>query len=77
MYDRFIKDALSGDADSDAAVAAVVDDVDQSPTIDLDLMASDETLECDEDARSVQSLQVSHVPHRRRRWGGRARAPPP
>jgi len=51
---------LSDDVDSEvaAAGAAVVDEVEHSPSIDLELMAADETLEADEDVRSVQSLHA-------------------
>ena len=51
---------MSGDVDSEAAGTAVDDDEDvHTPSIDLELMAADETLEGDEDGRSVQSLPAN------------------
>jgi len=51
-FDQLIQETLSGDVDSEAAVA---DDVEHSPSIDLELMAADETLEGDDDGQSVHS----------------------
>lgn len=53
-----LQEALSGDVDSEAASAAVVDDVEHSASIDLELMAADETVEGDDDGQSVQSVHA-------------------
>jgi len=56
-YDQLIQKACSGDLDSEAAGAAVLDDVEHSPSVDLELIAADDTLqEGDDDRESVQSV---------------------
>ena len=56
-YDQLIQEACSGDLDSEAAGTAVLDDVEHSPSVDLELIAADDTLqEGDDDRQSVQSV---------------------
>ena len=58
MHSGSAQSGHSGDVDSEADGAAVVDAVGHSPSIDLELMAADETLEGDEDGKSVQSVHA-------------------
>lgn len=50
-HEKFVDEALPGDLDF--APVAVVDNVQTSPSIDLELMAADETLGRDDDSQSV------------------------